>query len=298
MPQVTSNGLTLEYDEHGDPSHPPLLLVMGLGAQMTLWPIELVEALVAKGFRVIRFDNRDIGLSEKMEGAKAPGVIRQVIFGKLGMKPKVPYTLSDMANDAMGVLDALGIDKAHIVGASMGGMIAQRIAIHHAHRVLSLTSIFSTTGNGKLPQADKKAIDTLTTPPSSMEEDALIAHGIKIQTAIGSPGYRPDPEHQKARIRDAVRRSVYPAGQMRQMAAIIHDGDRTALLADVNIPTLVLHGEDDPLVKVEGGRATAAAIPGAKLKTIPGWGHDLPMELVDEIADAIGEHAHAASVAA
>ena len=298
MPQVTSNGLTLEYDEHGDPSHPPLLLVIGLGAQMTLWPIELVEALVAKGFRVIRFDNRDIGLSEKMEGAKAPGVIRQVIFGKLGMKPKVPYTLSDMADDAMGVLDALGIDKAHIVGASMGGMIAQRIAIHHAHRVLSLTSIFSTTGNGKLPQADKKAIDTLTTPPASMEEDALIAHGIKIQTAIGSPGYRPDPEHQKVRIRDAVRRSVYPAGQMRQMAAIIHDGDRTALLADVNIPTLVLHGEDDPLVKVEGGRATAAAIPGAKLKTIPGWGHDLPMELVDEIADAIGEHAHAASVAA
>ncbi|MEP2735537.1 MAG: alpha/beta fold hydrolase [Erythrobacter sp.] len=296
MPQVTSNGLTLEYDEHGDPSHPPLLLVMGLGAQMTLWPMELVEALVAKGFRVIRFDNRDIGLSEKMEGAKAPGVIRQVIFGKLGMKPKVPYTLSDMADDAMGVLDALGIERAHIVGASMGGMIAQRIAIHHAHRMLSLTSIFSTTGNGKLPQADKAAIDTLTTPPASMEEDALIAHGIKIQSAIGSPGYRPDAEHQKARIRDAVRRSVYPAGQARQMAAIIHDGDRTAMLADVNVPTLVLHGEDDPLVKVEGGKATAAAIPGAKLKTYPGWGHDLPMELVDEIAGAIGEHAHAAKV--
>lgn len=298
MPQVQSNGLTLEYDEHGDPSHPPLLLVMGLGAQMTLWPIELVEALAAQGFRVIRFDNRDIGLSEKMEGAKAPGVIKQVILGKLGFKPKVPYTLSDMADDAIGVLDALGIDKAHIVGASMGGMIAQRMAIHHAGRMFSLTSIFSTTGNGKLPQADKAAIDTLTTPPISMEEDALVEHGIKIQAAIGSPGFRPDPERQRARVRDAVRRSVYPAGQMRQMAAIIHDGDRTPLLANVSVPTLVLHGEDDPLVKVEGGKATAAAIPGAKLKTIPGWGHDLPMELVKDVTSAIAVHAHAAKVTA
>ncbi|MEP2551021.1 MAG: alpha/beta hydrolase, partial [Marinomonas sp.] len=233
MPQVTANGLTLEYDEHGDPSHPPLLLVMGLGAQMTMWPIEMVEALAAKGFRVIRFDNRDIGLSQKMEGIKAPGVVRQVIFGKLGMKPKVPYTLSDMADDAIGVLDALGIDRAHVVGGSMGGMIAQRMAIHHGPRLLSLTSIFSTTGNGKLPQADKVAIDTLTTPPTSMEEESLIEHGIKIQAAIGSPGFLLEPEQQRVRVREAVRRSVYPAGQARQMAAIINDGDRTAMLANV-----------------------------------------------------------------
>ncbi|MEO9461563.1 MAG: alpha/beta fold hydrolase [Marinomonas sp.] len=292
MPQVTANGLTLEYDEHGDPSHPPLLLVMGLGAQMTMWPIEMVEALAAKGFRVIRFDNRDIGLSQKMEGIKAPGVVRQVIFGKLGMKPKVPYTLSDMADDAIGVLDALGIDRAHVVGGSMGGMIAQRMAIHHGPRLLSLTSIFSTTGNGKLPQADKVAIDTLTTPPTSMEEESLIEHGIKIQAAIGSPGFLLEPEQQRVRVREAVRRSVYPAGQARQMAAIINDGDRTAMLANVTVPTLVMHGEDDPLVKVEAGRATAAAIPGAKLKTISGWGHDLPLALVDELADAIADHAH------
>jgi pimeloyl-ACP methyl ester carboxylesterase len=298
MPDIQANGLTLHYDEHGDPSHPPLLLVMGLGAQMTLWPIELVEALAAQGFRVIRFDNRDIGLSQKLEGASAPGVIRQVIFGKLGFKPKVPYTLSDMAADAIGVLDALGIDKAHVVGASMGGMIAQRMAIHHSERLLSLTSIFSTTGNGRLPQAEKHAIETLTTPPSSMEEEALIEHGIKIQAAIGSPGFRPDPEQQRERVREAVRRSVYPAGQVRQMAAIIHDGDRTALLSDVRVPTLVMHGEDDPLVKVEGGRATAAAIDGAKLHTIAGWGHDLPLALIDEIAGTIADHARTSAAAA
>lgn len=297
MPQVTANGLTIEYDEHGDPSHPPLVLVMGLGAQMTVWPIELVEALVAKGFRVIRYDNRDIGLSQKMEGAKAPGIARQVIFTKLGFPPKVPYSLSDMADDGIGVLDALGIKKAHIVGGSMGGMIAQRMAIHHSDRLLSLTSIFSTTGDPKLPQADKAAITALTTAPSSMEEEALITHGIAIQAAIGSPGYRPDPTLQRERIKAMIQRSVYPAGQARQMAAIIADGDRTAMLRDVKIPTLVLHGEDDPLVKVEGGRATAAAIPGASLKTIKGMGHDLPLALIDEMAEAIANHAHEAVAA-
>jgi pimeloyl-ACP methyl ester carboxylesterase len=267
---------------------------MGLGAQMTLWPIELVEALAAKGFRVIRFDNRDIGLSDKMEGAKAPSLPWQVLRAKIGWPAKVPYTLKDMADDGIGVLDALGIDKAHVVGGSMGGMIAQLMAIHHGDRLLSLTSIFSTTGNPKLPQADKEAIEALTAPLASMEEDYLIEHGLKVIQAIGSPGYRPQPDAARERVRASVQRSVYPAGLPRQLAAIIDDGDRTERLANVTVPTLVLHGEDDPLVKVEGGKATAAAIQGAKLTTIPGWGHDLPLELIPQLTDHIAAHAHGA----
>ncbi|RGP42126.1 Prolyl aminopeptidase [Altererythrobacter insulae] len=291
MSKVTANGLEIEYDTHGDSTNPPLLLVMGLGAQMTLWPIEFVQALADRGFYVIRFDNRDIGLSQKFEGEKVPGLMWHVIRKRFGFPPKVPYTLSDMAADAIGVLDALGIDKAHVVGASMGGMISQLMAIEHGDRLLSLTSIFSTTGNHKLPQADKAAIEPLANPPESMDEEVLVEHGIKISNAIGSPGYRPDPEHQRQRVIESVRRSVYPAGLHRQMAAIIDDGDRTDRLKSVTTPTLVLHGEDDPLVKVEGGRATAAAIPGAKIKTYAGWGHDLPQELVEAIADDVAEHA-------
>ena len=291
MPKVTANSLEIEYDTHGDPANPPMLLVMGLGAQMTLWPIEFVQALADRGFHVIRYDNRDIGLSQKFEGAKAPGVMWHVIRKRFGFPPRVPYTLSDMAADGMGVLDALGIDRAHVVGASMGGMIAQLMAVEHGHRLLSLTSVFSTTGNAKLPQADKAAIEPLTNPPASLDEEVLIEHGIKISNAIGSPGFRPDPERQRERVRESVRRSVYPAGLHRQVAAIIDDGDRTERLKSITAPTLVLHGEADPLVKVEGGHATAAAIPGAKIKTYPGWGHDLPEELVHPLADDIAEHA-------
>ncbi len=295
MPEITANNLTLHYDEHGDPSHPVILLVMGLGAQMVLWPEELVEALVAKGYRVIRYDNRDIGLSQKFDGARAPGIKMQVIRKLIGWPARVPYSLKDMADDGIGVLDALNIDKAHIVGASMGGMIAQLMAIHHGHRMLSLTSIMSTTGNAKLPQADKQAIETLTAPIQSTEEEWLIEHGIAIQRAIGSPGFTPDPERQRARVTQTIRRSVYPAGLPRQLAAIIDDGDRTKRLAGVTVPTLVLHGEGDPLVKVEAGRATAEAIPDAKLVTIPGWGHDLPQELIGRLADEITAHAGAST---
>lgn len=294
MPQLTANSLTIEYDTHGDPSNPPMLLVMGLGAQMTFWPIELVTALADRGFHVIRYDNRDIGLSQKFDGVRVPGMVWHIIRKRFGFPPKVPYSLSDMAADGMGVLDALGIEKAHVVGASMGGMIAQLMAIEHPHRLHSLTSIFSTTGNSKLPQAEKDAIEALTKRPVSMEEDVLVEHGIMVANAIGSPGYRADPADQRARVTAHVRRSVYPEGLVRQMAAIIDDGDRTSRLASVTAPTLVLHGEDDPLVKVEGGHATAAAIPGARIKTFPGWGHDLPMEMVTPIADEIAAHAKAA----
>lgn len=291
MPQIEANGLMLEYEDYGDPAAPPLLLVMGLGAQLTLWPIELVEALVERGFRVIRYDNRDIGLSHKMEGTKAPGMVRHILMKRFGLNPRVPYTLADMAADGVGLLDALDIDRAHVVGASMGGMIAQHIAFSHPERVLSLTSIMSTTGHAKLPPARKEAISVLTKRPQSLEETVLVDHGVRIIRTIGSPGYPADEERLRANVTRDFRRSFYPAGMPRQLAAIIADGDRRQRLAGVRAPTLVIHGEGDPLVPLAGGEDTAAHIPGAALKTIPGMGHDLPLALVDEIAEAIAAHA-------
>lgn len=293
MARMEANGVELEYEDYGAPDAPPLLLVMGLGAQLTLWPIELVEALVERGFRVIRYDNRDIGLSHKMEGAKAPGMVPHILMRRIGLKPRVPYTLADMAADGVGLLEALGIAKAHIVGASMGGMIAQHIAFSHADRVLSLTSIMSTTGNPRLPPAQKEALNVLTKRPQSMDEAVLVEHGVRIGRTIGSPGYPADETRLRANVTRDFRRSFYPAGMPRQLAAIIADGDRRTRLAKVKAPTLVIHGEADPLVPVEGGRDTAAHIPGARLLTIPGMGHDLPLALVDTIADAIAEHARA-----
>jgi len=296
MPTITTptTGIELFYEDHGDPAHPPILLVMGLGAQLTLWPDEFVEALVTRGFRVIRFDNRDIGLSQKMAGERPPKVLWQVLWTKLGFPPRVPYTLTDMADDAAGLMDALSIDRAHVVGASMGGMIAQLMAVHHPDRLLTLTSIFSTTGNPKLPKAEKEAMDALTAPLESLDEEVVVAHGIRVQRAIGSPAYRPSEEKIRERVLKTVRRSVYPDGLPRQLAAIIEDGDRRDRLARVTAPTLVMHGEDDPLVKVEAGEDTAMAISGARLVTIPGWGHDLPVELVERLADEIASHARAA----
>ncbi|MFW2349824.1 alpha/beta fold hydrolase [Qipengyuania sp.] len=291
MPKATANGIEIHYEEHGDPNAPPMLLIMGFGAQLTLWPDELVEALADHGFRVIRYDNRDIGLSHKFDGVKAPGLVKLTLLSKIGLKPKVPYTLADMADDGAGLLDALGIDKAHIVGASMGGMIAQHFAARHADKCLSLTSIFSTTGNPKLPPARPEAMKALVTRPSSTEEKVLVDHGVMLARTIGSPGYPAEEERLRERTAASVRRSFYPEGPTRHLSAIVADGDRRPMLKGISVPTLVLHGEDDPLVPCEGGRDTAASIPGAKLKTIPGWGHDLPLELVDELAATIADHA-------
>jgi len=295
MPGVTANGISIHYEDHGDPAHPAMLLIMGFGAQLTLWPIELVEALVARGFRVIRYDNRDIGLSHKFDGVRAPGLIKLTLLGKLGIKPRVPYTLADMADDGAGLLDALGIQSAHIVGASMGGMIAQHFAARHPRRTLSLTSIFSTTGNPKLPPARREAIAVLIKRPQSTEEGLLVEHGMLLARTIGSPGYPAEEVRLRANVTANVRRSFYPEGPTRHLSAIVADGDRRKMLRGIAAPTLVLHGEDDPLVPVEGGRDTAASIPGARLKTIPGWGHDLPLELVDEVADEIAVHARSAT---
>ena len=293
MPKAQANGIELHYEDHGDAAHPAMLLIMGFGAQLTLWPDELVEELVGHGFRVIRYDNRDIGLSHKFDGVKAPGIVKMTLMSKIGLTPQVPYTLADMAADGVGLLDALGIEKAHIVGASMGGMIAQHVAAKYPERCLSFTQVFSTTGNPKLPAAKKEALQALITRPKSDAEEALVEHGIMLARTIGSPAY-PSPEDRlRERALNSVRRSFYPQGPTRHLSAIVADGDRRAMLRDIRVPTLVLHGEDDPLVPCEGGRDTANCIPNAKLKTIPGWGHDLPLALVDELATEIAGHAKA-----
>ena len=207
-----------------------------LGAQMTLWPDELVATLVGEGFRVIRYDNRDIGLSQKFEGARAPSLPVQLLRKKIGWPAKVPYTLKDMADDGIGVMDALEIERAHVVGASMGGMIVQLMAVHHGHRLMSMTSIMSTTGNGKLPQAEKHAMEALIAPLKGMDEESLVAHGLNIARNIGSPHsaeFPFDPESQRERVLKNMRRSVYPAGLPRQLAAIIDDGCRRARLAQM-----------------------------------------------------------------
>ncbi|MDG6079230.1 alpha/beta fold hydrolase [Erythrobacter litoralis] len=295
MPKAKANGIELHYEEGGDPSAPAMLLVMGFGAQLTLWPDELVDALADEGFRVIRYDNRDIGLSEKFDGMKAPGPIKLTLLSKIGLKPKVPYTLADMAKDGVGLLDALGIEKAHIVGASMGGMIAQHMAAKYPARCLSFTQVFSTTGNPKLPQAKKEALNALVTRPKSEDEAALIDHGMMLARTIGSPAYPTEDGRLRERVEGTIRRSYYPEGPTRHLSAILADGDRSRMVRDITVPTLVLHGEADPLVPCEGGRDTAACIPGAKIRTIPGWGHDLPLELVDELAREIASHANAHS---
>jgi pimeloyl-ACP methyl ester carboxylesterase len=295
MPTATANGISIHYEDHGHADDPAVLLIMGFGAQLTLWPIELVEAITGHGFRVIRYDNRDIGLSHKFDGVRAPGIVKLTLMGKIGLRPRVPYNLGDMADDGAGLLDALNIDAAHIVGASMGGMIAQHFAARHAPRTRTLTSIFSGTGNPKLPAARREAMEVLIKRPDSLEEDALVAHGIKLARTIGSPGYPTDEERLRANVTATVRRSVYPEGPTRQLAAILADGDRRKMLRTIKAPTLVLHGEDDPLIPVAAGHDTAENIPGARLRTIPGWGHDLPLALVDEIAGEIATHARAAA---
>lgn len=291
MPQAKlANGLTIEYEIYGDESAPPLLLVMGLGGQLTLWPIELVEALVARGFRVIRYDNRDIGLSTKFEAAGIPNLRGMIWRSLFGLTAKAPYSLGNMAEDGVQLLDALGIDKAHIVGASMGGMIAQHIAFSHPDHVLSLTSIMSTTGNRRLPRARPEAMKILMDRPRTADAATMVEFGVRAARTIGSPAYPAEENRLRTRVQRDFERSFSPAGLTRQMAAIIADGDRRGRLATITAPTLVIHGEADPLVPVEGGKDTAANIPGAKLKLIAGMGHDLPVQLVDEIADAVAEH--------
>ncbi|TFU03652.1 alpha/beta fold hydrolase [Polymorphobacter arshaanensis] len=289
MTKVNANGISIEVESYGALDAPTVLLIMGLGAQLTLWPIELVDALVARGFRVVRFDNRDIGLSTKFDSAGIPDMPSLMMALMGGKAPDIAYTLTDMANDAVAVLDALGIAQAHIVGASMGGMIAQLVAANHPTRTRTLTSIMSTTGNRELPPAKPDAMAALTGRPTTADVDAIVAFGVAAARIVGSPAYPAEESRLTARVRADFERSFSPAGFARQMAAIVADGDRRDRNASITAPTLVIHGDADPLVPVEGGHDTAASIKDAELMIIPGMGHDLPVQLVDQIADAIAK---------
>jgi pimeloyl-ACP methyl ester carboxylesterase len=289
MPRARANGIELEYDTFGDAGDPALLLVMGLGAQMILWREDFCEALAARGHRVIRFDNRDVGLSTRFAHAGAPDLVATMTAALRGEAIDAPYRLSDMAADAAGLLDALEIEAAHVVGTSMGGMIAQTLAIEHPARVRTLTSIMSTTGERTLPPAKPEAMAVLMTPAPT-EREAAIEHGVRVYSTIGSPGYPPDEAELRALLARAFDRGVDPEGVARQLVAILASGSRRDALGSVRAPALVIHGLADPLVPVEGGRDTAACIPGAELMEIEGMGHDLPRALWPTFVDAIAKH--------
>ena len=290
MARIAANGIEIEYEDHGPRGAPAVLLVMGLGAQLVRWPIELVDGLVAHGFRVIRFDNRDVGLSTKFDHCPVPNIVWTAAAARIGLTPAVPYTLSDMAADAVGLLDALGIRAAHVVGASMGGMIAQLVAADHPERVLSLTSIMSTTGHPALSRPTMRCTAMMLRHPRSDDLEAIVAHGVAAARMIGGT-FPMEDAFMAERIRSETQRNRHPAGFLRQMAAIVADGDRTRRLSRIAAPTLVIHGSADPLVPVAGGRATARAIPGARLLEIAGMGHTLPPQLVGRITHAIAAHA-------
>ena len=287
MAQAKINGINIEYEVHGADNGEPLLMIMGLGSQMTRWPPAFYEKLVAKGFRVIRFDNRDVGLSQKFSGA--PSV--ESVVGALiqGQKPDIPYTLDDMAADAVGVLDHLGIKRAHVSGASMGGMIGQLVAADYSERVLSFTAVFTTTGNPALPPSTPEAMAVLTAraPDPKKDLEAYLDQAVINQRTIGSPGFPFDEKIMRERLRSDVLRCYEPAGVARQLAAVIANGDRRPKLGKIKAPTVVLHGDSDPLVNVEGGKDLAANVPGAELRIVAGMGHDLPVALYDTIVDAI-----------
>jgi pimeloyl-ACP methyl ester carboxylesterase len=285
MPDVTANGIQIEYDTFGDSSSPALLLVMGGGSQMIFWEVGFCELLAKRGHFVIRFDNRDVGLSTKFEETGVPDMM-----AAMEGKPVCPaYSLDDMADDAAGLLDALGIEKAHICGASMGGMIAQVISYRHPERVLSLTSIMSSTGNPELPQI-KPDVMAVVMKPVPEGREAYIDHSVNMLRTLWSPGFPFDEERMRKIVAQSHDRSYYPQGMTRQIAAVIAHGDRRSSLASIKVPTLVIHGADDPLISAEGGKETARVIPGAKLLIINGMGHDMPEGAWPEIVDAISNH--------
>ena len=293
MPVAQANGIEIAYETFGERSNPPMLLVMGLGCQLLLWPEELCQMLAGRGFYVIRFDNRDIGLSSKIEGGPEPNVLAALA----GDASSASYTLADMADDTLGLLEQLEIEAAHAVGVSMGGMIVQQLAIDHPERVLSLVSIMSTTGDPSVGQPDPAAMPALLAPAPD-DREAYIDFEVGVFRAIGSPAYPLDEERFREIAGAAYDRSHYPDGFARQLVGILASPDRTQPLGGVRAPALVIHGENDPLITVSGGEATALAIPGAQLLKIPGMGHDLPVELWPQLVDAIVENAERAKAPA
>jgi pimeloyl-ACP methyl ester carboxylesterase len=281
-----ANGIEIAYETHGNANDEPLLLVMGLGAQLIAWPIELVDALVDRGFFVIRYDNRDVGLSTKLDdGEGGLDFMSQFLAASQGQPVEVAYRLTDMAADGIGLLDQLGIDSAHIVGASMGGMIVQTMAIEHPARVRTLTSIMSTTGDPDVGQPTPEAMQALLSPVATTRDEA-ITRSVETGRLISSPVHFDESEAQK-RAEEAYDRCFNPAGVARQLLGILASGSRAEGLARLDVPTLVIHGVADPLVTLSGGQRTAELIPGAELLVLEDMAHDLPRALLPQVVDAI-----------
>jgi len=293
MPIAAGNGLRFDYESFGALDAPVILLVQGLGMPAAMWPDVFVQTLVADGYRVVTFDNRDCGGSSRMVDAGVPNIGRAMTRALLRRPVTAPYNLDDMAADTQVVLDAAGIDRAHVVGVSMGGMIAQVFAATRPQRVRTLTSIMSTTGNPRPSIALGKARALralLQRPPSNPTIEQAVDHLLFVFGVIGSPGFQQHAAQLRPHFERVARRGLYPAGTSRQLAAILASGDRRGMLHGITAPTLVIHGADDPLVRIAGGRDTAANIHGARLKIIPGMGHDFPPALMAGIAVMIAEH--------
>ena len=289
--QISANGLHIEVDIQGPSQGEPLLLIMGLGMQLIGWPDELVRGLVDQGFCVIRHDNRDAGLSQGFDELGVPNLLGAALRHRLRLPVQAPYRVADMAADALGVLDALGIARAHICGASMGGMIAQHLAARHAQRIGSLTLIMTTSGARHLPQAAWTVQRALLSRPLSSDFAAYAARSKHVQGLIGSPAYPIDPKRQQQRLHASFKRAFRPAGTTRQLAAVVADGDRSALLRHIAAPTRIIHGAADPLVPVGAAHDLARKISGAEIDIVPGMGHDLPLPLLPRVVAGIAANA-------
>ncbi|MYM71923.1 alpha/beta fold hydrolase [Duganella sp. FT134W] len=290
MATAQVNGITIAYETSGSPLDPPVLLIMGLGMQLIAWPQDLVDGLVEQGYYVIRFDNRDIGLSTKFHHHKKPNLVWAYLKSLFGLKQISGYTLHDMADDAAGLLDALGIAQTHVVGVSMGGMIAQIFASRFGARTLSLTSIMSSSGRRGLPGPTAAARNAMMRSADPSDRKAVVERVVNVYRVIGSPSF-PTPERvMRANIERAMDRGANPDGVARQLVAIVASGDRTPLLRKIRCPSLVIHGAADPLVPVACGVDTAQAIPGARLEVIEGMGHDLPAQLIERLLALLDHH--------
>ena len=290
--QISANGIQLEVEDHGPVNGEPLLLIMGLGMQLVAWHTDFVASLVARGFRVIRFDNRDIGLSQRFDQLGVPNLALDSLRYAVGMKVASPYAVADMADDSAGLLDALGIKSTHVCGASMGGMIAQQFAVRHPARVKSLTLMMTSSGSRRLPGPTLKVRGAMISRPKDAGNiESVIAHYVRLYKLIGSPGYPATDAYLNERLGLSVRRSYRPQGTARQMVAIAADANRSQLLRQIRLPTQVIHGQDDPLVPVAAGHDLAAKIAGAKIDVIEGMGHDLPVELWPRFVAGISDAA-------
>lgn len=289
--QLSANGIALEVDDQGPASAPVMLLIMGLGMQLIAWPDELVRDLLRRGFRVVRFDNRDAGLSQGFDHLGTPSVVAATLRHLAHLPVSSPYSLAEMAADALGVMDALGLKQVHVCGASLGGMVAQHLAARHPARVLSLTLMMTTSGSRRLPQATLAASRALLQRPTAQTLEARVENLAEVMRVIGSPGYPPEPGALKERLERSLRRAYRPAGVVRQLVAVAADGDRTPLLSRIEAPTQVIHGLEDPLVPVAAGRDLLQRIAGAQGDFIPGMGHDLPVPLLPRFAQAMAANA-------